>query len=77
MISGMTRSQPESARGTIGIRISMPSVSSANPDADDAARHAACPPFFPASIATANMLSESGARERPACIALYSSTICR
>jgi hypothetical protein len=33
--------------------------------------------FRPASKATANMLSESGARERPASIALYSSTICR
>ena len=31
----------------------------------------------PASIATANMLNDSGAIERPACIALYSSTICR
>jgi hypothetical protein len=35
------------------------------------------PAFLPARSATANMLSESGARERPACIALYSSTICR
>ena len=35
------------------------------------------PAFFPASSATANMLSESGASDRPACIALYSSTICR
>jgi hypothetical protein len=31
----------------------------------------------PASNATANMLSDSGAIESPACIALYSSTIWR
>ena len=35
------------------------------------------PAFRPASSATANMLSDSGARESPACIALYSSVICR
>ena len=35
------------------------------------------PAFFPASSAIANMLSESGAIVRPACIALYSRTICR
>ena len=35
------------------------------------------PALFPASSATANMLSESGARDRPASMALYSSTICR
>ena len=35
------------------------------------------PAFFPARTATANMLSESGASERPASSALYSSTICR
>ena len=35
------------------------------------------PAFFPASNAIPNMLSESGARDRPACNALYSSTICR
>ena len=32
---------------------------------------------FPATKAVANMLSDSGARDRPASIALYSSTICR
>ena len=31
----------------------------------------------PAMRATANMLSDSGARDRPACNALYSRTICR
>ncbi len=31
----------------------------------------------PATSAMANMLSDSGAIDRPACMALYSSTICR
>ena len=35
------------------------------------------PDRFPARIAAANMLNESGAREMPACRALYSRTICR
>ena len=35
------------------------------------------PALFPASSATANMVSESGAMDRPACIALYSSVTCR
>ena len=35
------------------------------------------PALFAATRATANMLRESGARDSPACIALYSSTICR
>ncbi len=35
------------------------------------------PAFLPASNATTNMLSDSGASVRPAPIALYSSTICR
>ena len=35
------------------------------------------PLLCPASRATPNMLSERGARDRPACIALYSSVICR
>ena len=33
------------------------------------------PAFFPASSATPNMLSESGASDRPACNALASTTI--
>src|SRR6185312_2012705 len=33
--------------------------------------------LFPATTATANMVSESGASDRPAFSALYSSTICR
>ena len=35
------------------------------------------PAFRPASSATPNMLSESGARVKPVCIALYSSVIWR
>jgi hypothetical protein len=35
------------------------------------------PALFPASSATANIVSDSGASERPASIALYSSTIWR
>ena len=53
-----------------------PSVLSANPARTrDAGRR--LPALRPARIATANMLSESGASVRPACIALYSSVICR
>jgi hypothetical protein len=35
------------------------------------------PAFLPASSATANIVSDSGASERPASIASYSSTIWR
>ena len=35
------------------------------------------PALLPASNATPNIVSESGAIDRPVCIALYSSTICR
>jgi hypothetical protein len=35
------------------------------------------PAFRPASNAIPNMESDSGARERPACMALYSKVICR
>ena len=35
------------------------------------------PAFLPASSATPNIVSESGAIDRPVCSALYSSTICR
>ena len=47
------------------------------PGADDGSPGAAHRPFLPASSATPNMLSDSGASDRPACIASYSSTICR
>ena len=36
-----------------------------------------CPALFPASIATTNIVTESGAMDRPACSALYPSVICR
>ena len=51
-------------------------MSSAKPDADDGAR---APPAgrSPGEQRHANMLSDSGAIDRPACIALYSKTICR
>ena len=55
----------------------MPTSTSSEPHPDDAARHGAPPGVFPASSATANMLSDSGASDRPACMASYSSTICR
>ena len=35
------------------------------------------PAFLPATSATANIVSDSGASESPASSALYSSTICR
>ena len=35
------------------------------------------PALFSATSATANIVSESGASESPACIAEYSNTICR
>ena len=76
IINGITRYQPESARGTIGIRITRPVVSNANPTRMmPLARRS--PAFLSASSATPNIVSESGASDRPACIALYSNTICR
>ena len=76
MISGTTRYQPESARGTIGISTSDPDREQHESRPDDAAGRR-LPARFPASSAIANMLSDSGASDRPASIALYSSTICR
>ena len=55
---------------------SIPAVVSANPTSTMVLERR-FPSFRPASMATANMLSDSGARERPACIALYSSVICK
>ena len=68
--------QPKSARGTSGMTSSSPTVVSANP-AQTMVLARRLPAIRPASIATANMLSDSGARESPACIALYSRVICR
>ena len=76
MRSGTTIAQPESARGTIGIRTATPTASSRNP-ARMILLGLRLPAFLPAITATPNMLSESGAIDRPASIALYSSTICR
>ncbi len=54
----------------------MPTVSRAKPALTMPAGRR-LPARLPASSATPNMLSESGASDRPACMALYSSTICR
>lgn len=54
----------------------MPRVLSANPMRMMLAERR-CPARRPARIAIANIVSESGARDRPVCIALYSSLICR
>jgi hypothetical protein len=74
--NGTTRYQPEVARGTIGSTTTIPIVNSANPARMRLAGRR-FPALFPASRATANMLRDSGAMDRPAPIALYSSTICR
>ena len=76
MTSGIASHQPESARGTIGSSTRMPSESSAKPARMMLAGRRS-PARLPASIATKNMLSDSGASDRPACSALYSSTIWR
>ncbi len=68
--------QPEWARGTIGISTATPTARSRKP-ARMILLGLRPPAFLPATSATANMLSESGAIERPASSALYSSTICR
>ena len=77
MISnGIASAQPESVRGTIGMISAMPTVLSANPSRTMLlGRHLPAP--RPASIATPNMLSESGARVNPVFMALYSRVICR
>ena len=72
----MNRSQPESARGTIGIRIATPMVSRAKPMWMSLLGRR-FPALFPGEQRDANMVSESGASESPASSALYSSTICR
>ena len=76
MMSGTVIHRPESARGTIGMRIATPTLANAKPmRMISLARRFDC--RRPASIAIANMLSDSGASDRPACRALYSRTICR
>ena len=76
MISGTTRYQPESMRGTSGSSSATPTTSRPKPSRMiSLGRRSAA--LRPASSATANMLSDSGASDRPASIALYSSTIWR
>ena len=76
MISG-TRTPSRSRRAArSGSATSTPTAASAKP-ARMMLLGRRSPARFPASSATANMLSDSGASDRPACIALYSSTICR
>ena len=76
MTRGMTRYQPLSTRGTMGMMIAIPTAASRNPARMMAAARR-LPARFPAMTATANIVRDSGASDRPACIALYSSVICR
>ena len=76
MSSGIVRAQPESARGTMGSNAATPMVRRRNPARMMPAGRL-FPARFPASSATANMLSDSGAIESPDPIALYSRTIWR
>ena len=72
----MSRYQPESASGTIGMISARPRVLSANPVRMILAGRR-LPDFRPARIATANMVNESGAIDKPVSSASYSSLICR
>ncbi len=76
MISGITSAQPESARGTIGMSSSIPTVTSPDPARMMLAGRRP-PARLPATSAVANIVSDSGASVRPVCMALYSRTICR
>ena len=74
MISGIRSHQPESARGTIGTSTTKPTIRSRKPHRMRLAGRR-LPDLFPTIMATANMVSESGAIDSPDCIALYPSTI--
>ena len=63
--------------GTTGMSTTMPIVDQREADPDDRCSGRRWPARFPARRATANMLSDSGASDRPASIASYSRTICR
>ncbi len=76
MSRGTKRYHPDSARGTIGMITAVPIALRKNPTRMMPAGRLE-PARFPASIATANMLSDSGASERPASMALYSRVIWR
>ena len=67
----MTRAQPEWVRGTSGTIAAIPTVLSPKP-ASTMLLGRRFPDLRPASSATPNMLSDSGASDKPACIALYS-----
>ena len=73
---GITRYHPESTLGTSGMMAAMPTVDRAKPASTMLAGRR-LPALRPASMAMANMDSESGASVRPACMALYSSVICK
>ena len=74
-MSGRVSHQPEVASGTSGTITPSPTTSRMKPSRMMFAGR----PFArrPASSAITNMLSDSGAIDRPASSALYSSTICR
>ena len=74
MARGSTRYQPLSTRGTNGMMIAIPRLDSTNPARMIAAGRRS-PAFLPATSAAANMVSDSGASDRPASRALYSSVI--
>ena len=76
MSNGTKSHQPESVRGTIGMISAIPTVLRANPTRMMSLGRRP-PALRPASSATANMLSESGARVNPVFSALYSSVIWR
>ena len=72
--SGITRYQPLSTRGTNGMMIAIPMLVSRKPVRMIAAGRRS-PALLPATMAAANMVSDSGASDRPASSALYSSVI--
>ena len=74
MASGITKYQPLSARGTNGMMIAIPRLARRKPARMIAAGRRS-PALFPATSAAANMVSDSGASERPASRASYSRVI--
>ena len=76
MSSGTTRYQPESTRGTSGMIAAIPTVASTKPASTMCAR-AAVAALRRRAGPRRTCDSDSGASERPASIALYSSVICR
>ncbi len=74
MASGTTRYQPLLTRGTNGMMSAIPRLDRKKPARMIAAGRRS-PAFLPATSAAANMVSDSGASDSPACRALYSSVI--